>query len=175
MAGQDKMVIEMDQAPVRRGRGRPRKPPGEKKSHDAAFYADIRLRRELATIKHKQFRLQEEDVAEAERLLKHLTDKATAAFHEITREINETVWGDREESRARDATGKFLRASEPNETDELGIALEPPTETVQEDELKEAPLGTLPEKAAPAAPERVEKRSTVPIKERGKLKLKAFR
>lgn len=87
MAEHDKTVMEMDQAPVRRGRGRPRKPPGEKKSHDVAFYADIRLRRELATIKHKQFRLQEEDVAEAERLLKHLTDKATAAFHEITREI----------------------------------------------------------------------------------------
>ena len=175
MAEHDKTVMEMDQAPVRRGRGRPRKPPGEKKSHDVAFYADIRLRRELATIKHKQFRLQEEDVAEAERLLKHLTDKATAAFHEITREIRETVWEEKDEGRVRDLSGKFIRSVEPDEVDELGMVLEPPEEAAQEPEPQAAPLDTLPEKATPVTPERAEKRSAVPIKERGKLKLKAFR
>ncbi len=175
MVEHNKIVIEMDQPPARRGRGRPRKPPGQKKSHDAAFYADIRLRRELATIIHKQFRLQQEDIPEAQRLLKHLTDKATAAFHEITREIRETVWEEKDEGRVRDPSGKFVRVVEPDEVDELGMVLEPPAETAQAAEPQAVPLDTKTEKATPKAPERAEKRSTVPIKERGKLKLKAFR
>lgn len=148
---------------VRRPRGRPRKNPeaapgeakrrGSQTSHGPEHYAEIRYKRKLAGITHKQFRILAEDEAEAERLLMPLINKATTAYHEVS-------------LKDRAFNLKSDEVSPPAELDPLDD-LEPIASS------QEPPTASLPEIEAAPVQKPAEKPKT--IKERGKLSLKAFR
>lgn len=146
---------------LRRPRGRPRKNPdgppvdpkkrGSQKSHGPEHYAEIRYKRALAGIIHKQFRILEEDEDEAERLLIPLINKATMAYHRVAL-LNKVDM-------------PVITADKPQpdplaDPDPMAVPQEPPTASLRE--IEAAPV---PEPAGkPKA-----------IRERGKLSLKAFR
>jgi hypothetical protein len=149
---------------VRRPRGRPRKnpdaPPGDPKkrgsqtSHGPEHYAEIRYKRKLAGITHKQFRILAEDEAEAERLLMPLINKATTAYHEV--------------SLSMQPEAKEYESDEP-----FGYETEDVPEPEPVSLSQEPPTASLPEIEAAPPPEPAAKPKS--IKERGKLSLKAFR
>lgn len=163
--GARKMSDVKTQEVLRRPRGRPRKNPdvvahdqkkrGSQTSHGAEHYAEIRYKRALAGIMHKQFRILVEDEAEAERLMSKLLDKAKAAYHEVSLK-------DRAFHYKADADGASAA-----EIDSLVDDLAPVT-------LPQEPsTASLPEIEAAPPPGPAEKPK--PIRERGKLTLKAFR
>jgi hypothetical protein len=143
---------------LRRPRGRPRKNPdslchddkkrGSQTSHSPEHYAEIRYKRKLAGITHKQFRILADDAAEAERLLMPLINKATTAYHEASLSLQPQVREPDAEADPLDALGQDNRPQEP-------------------------PTAFLLEIEAEAVPEPPAERK--PIRERGKLTLKAFR
>ena len=112
---------------VRRPRGRPRKNPeaapgevqkrGSQTSHGPEHYAEIRYKRKLAGITHKQFRILAEDEAEAERLLMPLINKATTAYHEVSLSLQPTV----------------------SEAEPVALSQEPPTASLPEIEAAPVP------------------------------------
>ena len=159
-------IKDHDLPDVPRKRGRPRKNPdapvsekrGSQTSHGPEHYAEIRYKRKLAGITHKQFRILEEDEAEAERLLMPLINKATMAYHRVALTNKVDV--------PKIAPFQYKVDEEPAEPDPLDD-LEPVAVS------QEPPTASLPEIEAAPVPEPAEKPK--PIRERGKLSLKAFR
>jgi hypothetical protein len=157
---------------VTRPRGRPRKNldgvPGEihkkrgsQKSHGAEHYAEIRYKRQLAGIIHKQFLILENDMQEAERLLAKLMEKANTAYHLVS--VRE-----REKQQQIEDSGRSLPSHDLPEPDPLDDPVPAPLPVPGE-----PPTASLPEIEAAAVPEPAPRRK--PIRERGKLSLKAFR
>lgn len=159
-------------APVRRPRGRPRKDggvPGKKRgsqtAHSPEHYAQIRYKRDLAGIIHKQFLILNQDLDEAERLLKHLTDRAVDAYHQVSLSLQPQAPQEKqtavpepvEYDPSADLEPVDLPAA-PETPVEVAAAVSPPS---------------LPEKETPAP--RTPRGAGKPISERGKLSLKAFR
>jgi hypothetical protein len=178
--------------PARRGRGRPRKdgqPVKKHTIHDKGHFEDIRLRRELAGIIHKQFRILDKDVLEAERRLKDLMETADAEFYRVTREINEAL-GKESDGRSRNRAGKFVRSETPEDAAPTPAPVEAHGEIDPLDDLppvemppvslspeQVSPTPSLPEIETPPEPklDAKPKPDSKPISQRGKLTLKAFR
>ena len=126
---------------VRRPRGRPRKNPDVSRRSEEArqpdqprtqHYAEIRYKRKLAGITHKQFRILAEDEAEAERLLMPLINKATTAYHEVSLSLQP-------EAMEQDSEEPFDYGTEDVlEPEPVAVSQEPPTASLPEIEAAPA-------------------------------------
>jgi hypothetical protein len=161
---------------LRRPRGRPRKNPdfavhdqkkrGSQTSHGPEHYAEIRHRRSLAGIMHKQFRILVEDEAEAERLMSKLLDKANAAYHDVSVRERQKIEDEEKKGKSWSPADleRMARSQKPADADPMEEIMDLP---------QEPPTASLLEEKQEPPPEPADKRK--PIRERGKLTLKAFR
>ena len=127
---------------LRRPRGRPKKNPeslpGEVQkrssqgSHRPEHYAEIRYKRSLAGIIHKQFRILLDDEPEAERLMAKLLEKANAAYHEVSLK-------DRAHQYKSDEAPQTAEPDPLGDLEPVALPQEPPTASLLEIEAAPPP------------------------------------